>query len=963
MSTLGKHLYHLIECTSDAEIELYLEKNVEIKYHKELREKFTSPPDSSLTKLIKKTVTASQDSLLIGDIVSSYCIKKKLDRGGMSNIYLASRIDGAIKKDVVIKVEDGFQNDRRKDNAEAQNLFDLSGSNENICTVYDAGITEFGQKYIVIEYIDGLTLDQYFIENKTSIIDILKFFITICETIGHIHQHNIIHGDIKPENILITNDGEIKIIDFGISSNKKNRVSISGATIDYAPPEQIKGEKLAIYSDVYSIGSTLYKILTGHKLFDHLKDDEYKITTILKNEPKSLYPFYGLDGLSGKHKYFSRDLVAIVKKCISFSPKDRYKGPFELSSDLRNFLDLAPLTEIKTTKCSSTLKLLLRNSWLFIPFFLLMSIILAGATLMFFQNKSLSEQKEHLIFQTNNLIIEKKSTETLLSQTQKILNYSDLRNRIGDIVDLKLLLDRGRNNINSNETLSREIKAKMLTVLGDSYFGLGEYPLAEDVYSESLKLYGGINSKGQEYLSVKVKILNSQYKNNTLGDTYIINETVGLLSDILSRGDIEAHEIDVVYLFSVAIRSSFFDIDSKERDLGFNFRDDVATIKKRLWSDFTPTQKVKMLNFQITEVYYRLGAGYSSATGSLDESEYEKAIPLLELIEGFANTGLNIIKENNLKDVLEVDMLVWLFRINYELKDYVEGDYYSDLATSKAIEIYGKYHKEIARLYKIRYAMHSSTDLQQSIEDILAAKDIASALDPNNQWVDIYYDDLLAIAYINAGDWEKSESISYSIIRAASKNDLDSITEEGLDGLNSTITRVFDFFDPSYLKDYLFDDLNKIRSLTNEFWPGWLNEVDFKTMQMLQESLVNDKEKTLEQADDIMDMISQYQSNKPQFNFFYKNSVCSILIQIYSRLDKADRISKAYDLYQMTSEENSSYLPSKFMGIQMGVLVYTTLKNHDMEPDSVLAFKRKLAKFIEVQDLKGTYYEDALRKL
>jgi serine/threonine protein kinase len=732
--------------------------------------------------------------------------------------------------------------------------------------------------------------------------------------------------------------------------------NINAGTIDYAPPEQLNGYKTGTYSDVFSIGATLYKVLTNKRLYEFLDGNPEKISRILSQTSHPSFNDITFKGLTRKHSYFSNDIICIIKRCLSFDPEDRYKSVFEISTDIKKFLDLAPLAEVKISKTDYILKFILRNFRTVVPFSLLTSALFIISFFMFIQNKQLYIQKEKLLSQKNILVIEKKNTDSLLVQTQDILNYSDLRNRIGDIINVKKLLMKGRVNILKNQNTGDNIKAKMLTVLGDSYFGLGEYVEAEELYKEAFDIhYKSYNETTEGYIVAKTKILSTQAKRNSNGDSYIMKEAFKLLSTVSESGITQPYELDVLYLFSNPIRSLSFNIAKKIN--GFDFRNYVKKTKERLWDEISPTQKVKLLNFQIIEIYYSFSMDYTSATRTLNEEDYAKAIPLLLVIEGYAKEGLRIIRENDLQDVLEIDMLTWIFRINYELKNYTKGDFYSNLALKKAIHVYGENHNEIARLYQIMYAMHSSVDLNLSVNDIISAKNIITKLNPNAVWSKIYYLDFLAEAYLNAGDWKKSKAISYEVLRLSFINDLNLATKTGIDALSNTIKRIFNFFDRDELRDFTLEKINKALTLVDKLWPGWINEIDDQTIEVLTSSLDKSKYKsTLILADKLLSKISIQKVNSTQFDYFYKTNVCLDLMRIYHELGAIDKIKETYELYKKLPKENINYLPNAAMVLQIESVMFGILKDRSLYMEDINTFKIETETFLLKHNMEDSYY-------
>lgn len=195
----------------------------------------------------------------------------------MGVVYLAARADGKFEQKVAIKMlkrEFNVEKIRQTFQREKEILSKLN--NPLITRLLDAGTTDDGVPYLVMEYIEGEPIDK-FCENKNlSLNSRLKLFNKVCEAVSFAHRNLIIHRDLKPSNILVTEKGKPKLLDFGISkllgaenSEENMRVTAFGAmTPEYASPEQIKGETITTATDIYSLGVVLYKMLTDSHPFD-----------------------------------------------------------------------------------------------------------------------------------------------------------------------------------------------------------------------------------------------------------------------------------------------------------------------------------------------------------------------------------------------------------------------------------------------------------------------------------------------------------------------------------------------------------------------------------------------------------------------------------------------------------------------------------------------------------------------
>jgi len=210
-----------------------------------------------------------------GRRIGAYRVMRELGRGGMGAVYLGSRADAAYEKLVAIKVvlpPLDLVSAVRRFREERQILATLD--HPNIARLFDGGSTEEGLPYFVMEYIEGQAIDRWCNERKLTVTSRLELFQSVCSAVSYAHHLLIVHLDLKPANILVTPDGVVKLLDFGIarllrSDDDTVRAAAVGRqlrmTPEYASPEQIKGAVLGTSSDLYSLGVVLYELLTGHR--------------------------------------------------------------------------------------------------------------------------------------------------------------------------------------------------------------------------------------------------------------------------------------------------------------------------------------------------------------------------------------------------------------------------------------------------------------------------------------------------------------------------------------------------------------------------------------------------------------------------------------------------------------------------------------------------------------------------
>ncbi len=340
-------------------------------------------PQLDLTSLDNSQADEVADPM-IGRRLGAYRIEREIGRGGMGNVYEASRVDQEFRKRAAIKlVKRGMDTDfiLRRFRTERQILAALD--HPNIALLLDGGTTEDGLPYFVMEYIEGQPLYRYCDANQLTIRERLKLFLAICDAVHYAHQKQVVHRDIKPSNVLVTFDGTPKLLDFGIAkllnpdlvgdiTHDPTATAMRLMTPEYASPEQVQGAPTSPTTDVYSLGVLLYELTTGHRPYRLRNRAPHEIARVICEEmpvppsfiitrtddlvPKSST---GNESLDLKHVFSARkatldllrrelsgDLDSIVMRALRKEPTTRYETVEQLRDDISHFLKGEPIAAL-----------------------------------------------------------------------------------------------------------------------------------------------------------------------------------------------------------------------------------------------------------------------------------------------------------------------------------------------------------------------------------------------------------------------------------------------------------------------------------------------------------------------------------------------------------------------------------------------------------------------------------------
>ena len=311
-----------------------------------------------------------------GELIGPYRVLREIGRGGMGTVYLAERADQQYEKQVAIKlIKPGMDTDAVLRHFRNERQILASFDHPNIARLFDGGTTEDGLPYFVMEYVEGLPINEYCTNHELSLVDRLKLFREVCAAVSYAHRHTVIHRDIKMSNILVTSEGIPKLLDFGIAKiltpgagaeALMTMTSLRPMTPEYASPEQIRGEPVTTASDVYSLGVVLYELLTGRSPYRFTsrapRDVERAIT---EQEPMRPSTATGLhrnqhSELSNR-KLLRGDLDNILLMALRKEPARRYQTVDQFAEDIRRHLESRPVRARKDTIGYRARKFVRRN--------------------------------------------------------------------------------------------------------------------------------------------------------------------------------------------------------------------------------------------------------------------------------------------------------------------------------------------------------------------------------------------------------------------------------------------------------------------------------------------------------------------------------------------------------------------------------------------------------------------------
>jgi len=413
-----------------------------------------------------------------GQRIGPYRTERLLGCGGMGKVYLARRDDGQFDQTVALKVmashlageefARGFRNER-------QLLAALA--HPHITRLLDGGMASNGDPYLVMEYVEGQPLDRYCDQRKLSVEARIRLFLQVCEAVEFAHRNMIVHGDLKPANVLVTAEGNVKLLDFGTAKLLREPdgkvTQFALLTPRYASPEQLRGELVNTLSDVFSLGVILYEMLTGAWPFGDPKSAADGVDRVLRGRGAGA-PAEAVSEGSAAERATSRDrlrrqiegdLSTIVLKMLDGEPAHRYGSVREVREDLERFRQGRPVHARPHSAWYAARKFVARN-WLAVSATALSVVALASMTIVSVYQFSQARAQAVRAQRVSEFV-----EYTFLSATS--LWNSPLRGK-RDAIQVTDILDNAADRLGRDLRDDPEAEAKLRGTLGGTYSVLGE---------------------------------------------------------------------------------------------------------------------------------------------------------------------------------------------------------------------------------------------------------------------------------------------------------------------------------------------------------------------------------------------------------------------------------------------------------------------------------------------------------
>ena len=451
------------------------------------------------------------DDTVVGKRIGPWRIVRPIGTGGMGAVYLAERDDGEFRQTAALKLIRRGMNSREilaRFRAERQILARLD--HPGIGRLLDGGISPDGRPWFTMEYIDGKPIDRYCDEHALDVEARLDLFADVCDAVRYAQRNLVVHRDLKPGNILVTPDGTVKLLDFGIAklldptdvglSSGSAGVTRTGSrpmTPGYAAPEQIRGQAVTTATDVYALGVILYELLTGTRPYSPADETPAALErAILDSTPTR-------PGLL--RKKLPSDLDNICLMALRKEPERRYSSAEQLLADLSSFRAGRPVLARPDTVGYRTGKFVRRNR----------VAVVASAAALAAIVVLVAYYTTRLAHERDRAREEAAKAKSVVSFLTGLFEVADPSESLGETVTARELLDRGAARIRDELADEPEVQATMENVVGNVYGSLGLYADADSMLTRALSTRRLLHRGDHEDLA------------ESLGDAGILRRTEG----------------------------------------------------------------------------------------------------------------------------------------------------------------------------------------------------------------------------------------------------------------------------------------------------------------------------------------------------------------------------------------------------------------------------------------------------
>ena len=466
---------------------------------------------------ILRTLRADEPAIdLSGTQIGSYRLVRLIGEGGMGSVYLAERDDGDFVQRVALKlVRTDFGGSDARARFLRERNFLARLVHPHIAQLHDGGLDAHGTPYFTLEYVEGEPITRYCDERKLDVRRRIGLVLQVCAAIAYAHRNLIVHRDLKPSNILVTAEGDVKLLDFGIAklvdpeaAEGQTGTQARLMTPEYAAPEQVLGEPITTATDVYAIGVLLYEVLTGRLPYPRAEAGAISWSkAVVEESPEPVHRALSRTTqrgstptgeaaaaargttLSALRRDLRGDLDRIVQRALAKQPDARYASAAALADDLRAFVEGRA---ISGSSRRYRLRKFVRRHWLPLGAAAVIALILFGSGAA-------------IVWQSRRIAHEAQNTLQVKDFLFGLFTAVDPHEAKGREVSAHELLDRGAERIERNKALDAEQRAEIEATLGRIYYQIGLYEQANRLQESAQRALAAAQTPGLALVRTEIE--------------------------------------------------------------------------------------------------------------------------------------------------------------------------------------------------------------------------------------------------------------------------------------------------------------------------------------------------------------------------------------------------------------------------------------------------------------------------
>ena len=433
-----------------------------------------------------------------GSQIGAYRLIAQIGRGGMGTVWLAERADGMMKRRVALKLPRVVWGDAFAERLAREREILATLEHAHIARLYDGGLDAHGRPFLAMEVVEGQSIDAYCAAHTLPVRERIALLLQVMAAVSHAHARLVVHRDLKPGNILVTQDAQVKLLDFGIAKllegdrTRETALTELGGralTLDYASPEQIRGEPLGTASDIYSMAVVAYEVLTGARPYRLKRASAAELEEAIA----SVEPALASDGAADPRtvRQLRGDLDSILNKALKKAAGDRYPTMDAFAHDLKRYLDGEPVEARPDGLVYRASKFVRRHRLQVAAGVAVVVALIAGTSVALWQAHEARVSAELARTEAARAQTEAATAKAVQAFIESVFNANSKYQadpKLASATTARELLDRGAERIDKELAAQPEAQLRLFDVLAQMYAGMAANDRSLALYRRSLEL-------------------------------------------------------------------------------------------------------------------------------------------------------------------------------------------------------------------------------------------------------------------------------------------------------------------------------------------------------------------------------------------------------------------------------------------------------------------------------------------